>query len=241
SSDGPLLAAYHVTVLVALGAWVVYRRAVESLTRPGIGTIRISWPALALLAGLVAQDGSEAHVLAILPIVVAGFAYALDDAVTFHVAYVLIPVEVIAAVARVLDRPGDAILLAPAFVGALVASGFAHDLAGIRRTFARLSEVSGSAAWAVAAPLAFGLDVQTTVAWAVAGGVAVAWGLWRRYATVRYVGFALLFLLLGKVFLYDISGLEVAVRVLALIVVALSLLVISYGYARYRKRQAAAI
>lgn len=241
SSDGPLLAAYHVTVLVALGAWIVYRKSVETMTAPGLGTVRISWPALALLTGLVAQDWYETHVLAILPIVVAGFAYVLDDAVTFHIAYFLIPVEVIAAAARLLERPGDAVLLAPAFVGVLIASGFAHDLAGFRQALARVSEVSGSAAWLIAAPLAFGLDVQTTVAWAVAGGAAVAWGLWRKYATVRYIGFVLLFLVLGKVFLYDISGLEVAVRILALIVVAIALLGISYGYARLRKRQAAPI
>jgi len=240
SPNGPLLAVYHVSVLAALGLWFAYRKSVQSFVlHPRLDPVRFSMPAFALLAGLLAQDGSETHVLAFLPAIVAGIAYYLDDAITFNAAYFLAAAEVIAASARSLETPADALLLAPVFVGALVALGFVHDLWTPRRALARLLEVSGTTAWFVAMPLAFGVAAQTTIVWAIGGGVAVAWGLWRKHANLRYAGFALLFTVLGKVFLYDIAGLDIAVRILALVIVAASLLVLSYGYARYRKREAA--
>jgi hypothetical protein len=241
SANGPLLAVYHVSVLAALGIWFAYRKSVQSFVLdPRFDPVRFSAPAFALFIGLLAQDLSESVVFAFLPIVVAGIAYYLDDAITFNAAYFLAGAEGIAATSIRLDVPADALLMAPVLAGVLVAVGFVHELWTGRRALAKFTQVSGTIAWFGAAPIAFGVEAETTVAWALAGGVAVAWGLGRKHAYLRYAGFALLFAALGKVFLYDIAGLDIGVRILALVVVAASLLVLSYGYARYRRRQAAA-
>lgn len=239
SPNAPYLAAFHVGLIVALGAWIVRRKAVESLPILTSAGARISWPALALLSGLSAQGGSEAHLFAVLPLATVVIGYVLDDGVTFSAAYLAAAVQVSVAVLQVLRDPAAAVLVPLVFLASLLALGFVLELGTSRRLLARTGEATVGAAWAVAAAVAFGADVQTTVALTVVAAVAVGWGLWRKFPELRYIGFALFFAVLGKVFLYDIAGLDLSVRVLALIIVAACLLAISYGYARFRRREAA--
>lgn len=238
-TDRNLIAVYNVAVMVGLGVWIAYRRSVLALPRAAPReALYVSLPALAMLSGLLAQDSYVVAILAFLPPVVIAIAYMLDDAVTFNVAYFAFAAQAVFGVGIYLADPAEATLLLPVFAGALIALGFVLDLSRTRRTLATSIEVTGTASWFLAAPVAFGLEVQTTIAWAVAGGVAVGWGLWRSFALLRYVGFALFFAVLGKVFLFDIRGVPIEFRILGLIVVAISLLLISYGYARYRRKPA---
>ncbi len=240
-SNAPALATFHVAMALGLGVWIAYRksRALYPLWSPGL-SLRFSWPALALLTGLLAQDGSEAHVLLALPLAVLALGYYLEDPVTFHAAYVALAGQAAAGVSPFLEEPSEALLLLPVFAGALLGLGFSFDLSSTRKAFAILGELTAVTMWVLAALLAFGPGVETTIAWALVGGVAIAWGLWRKFAALRYLGILALFAVLGKAFLYDIAGLDISLRIVGLIVVAASLLAISYGYARYRKRFSAA-
>jgi hypothetical protein len=241
SAAGPLLAAYHVAVFAVLGSWVVYRKVVSSyVVGPGdADRLRVSLPGLALLVGLLAQGPEDVVVFAALPPLVAVVGYLLDDGVTFNAAFVAASVQTTAAAALFVESPTDAMPILLLFATALMAAGFSLELGSSRRVLARLSETTSSLMWFPVAPFVFGVHAETTAVWTVVGVVAVAWGLWRKFPQLRYLGFAHFFAVLGKVSLYDIAGLELSVRVFALVIVAGALLGISYGYARYRRKHAA--
>ncbi len=233
--NAALLAGYHVAFALAIGAWIAYARLRADPWKVAQGIeARVSWPALALLAPLLAQDLDTADLFLTVPLAVTAIAFYLDDPVAFSAGYIALAAQ--SYLAASLSLQARAVLLLPVFPAALVVLGCLLEVASHRRAIGRTSEFVGTASWFVVAPLAFGLRVETTIAWAAAGGVAVAWGLWRRFAPLRYAGFVLFFVVLGKVFLYDIAGLSIELRILGLIVVATSLLLISYGYARYRRR-----
>jgi uncharacterized membrane protein len=75
-----------------------------------------------------------------------------------------------------------------------------------------------------------------SIFWTVTGLVALWVGLRRRLRDLRLAGFGLLVLATGKVFLYDLSTLSSAWRVLSFIVLGLLLLVAALAYQRARRR-----
>jgi uncharacterized membrane protein len=70
--------------------------------------------------------------------------------------------------------------------------------------------------------------------WTLLGAVALLIGLSRRDAVIRVFGLALLGLATAKVFLFDLAALDVAYRVLSLIVLGVLLLASAYVYQRLR-------
>ena len=75
-------------------------------------------------------------------------------------------------------------------------------------------------------------QVALSVVWAVLGGVAVAVGLVRTVAPLRWFGLGLLALATGKVFLFDLASLDAVYRVMSFIVLGILLLLSSYAYRR---------
>jgi hypothetical protein len=75
-------------------------------------------------------------------------------------------------------------------------------------------------------------QVALSVVWAVLGGVAVAAGLVRAVAPLRWFGLGLLSLATAKVFLYDLASLDAVYRVMSFIVLGILLLLSSYAYRR---------
>ncbi|MFQ5883881.1 MAG: hypothetical protein ACE5IO_02135, partial [Thermoplasmata archaeon] len=128
--------------------------------------------------------------------------------------------------------------LLPFFASALIVLGLSLSLLSERKFLAETSQLVGVTTWFFISLLTFGTGVETTISWTALGALSVAWGLWRRFADLRYIGFFIFFAVLGKVFLYDIAGLAIEIRILGLVILAIALLAISYGYTQYRKKHA---
>jgi uncharacterized membrane protein len=75
-------------------------------------------------------------------------------------------------------------------------------------------------------------QVALSVVWAVLGGVAVAAGLVRALAPLRWFGLGLLALATAKVFLVDMAALDAVYRVMSFIVLGVLLLLSAYAYRR---------
>ncbi len=73
-------------------------------------------------------------------------------------------------------------------------------------------------------------QVALSILWAVLGGAAVVVGLWRSAALARGAGLALLGIVTAKVFVYDLSSLDAAYRVLSFIGLGVLLLISAYLY-----------
>lgn len=73
-------------------------------------------------------------------------------------------------------------------------------------------------------------QVTLSILWAVLGGVALVVGLWRQITLARGAGLALLAIVTAKVFVYDLSSLDAAYRVLSFIGLGVLLLVVAYFY-----------
>jgi uncharacterized membrane protein len=82
-------------------------------------------------------------------------------------------------------------------------------------------------------------QVALSVLWALLGAGAFVVGLSRRRILVRQAGLGLLALATAKVFVFDLSALDVAYRVLSLIALGVLLLGSAYLYQRLRVRDVA--
>jgi uncharacterized membrane protein len=94
------------------------------------------------------------------------------------------------------------------------------------------------------------VELNTLLHWKLrefqAGGLSVLWtifafaflagGIWKNLRPVRYVGLALFTVVVGKVFLFDLSHMPAIYRVLAFMVLGVLLLLGSYAYLRSSKR-----
>jgi uncharacterized membrane protein len=94
------------------------------------------------------------------------------------------------------------------------------------------------------------LEVNTLLYWKLRefqnGGLSVLWalfaiayiagGIWRDVRPLRFVGLILFAVILGKVFLNDLRGMEIAYRVIAFMVVGVALLLGSFAYMRANKK-----
>jgi uncharacterized membrane protein len=74
-----------------------------------------------------------------------------------------------------------------------------------------------------------------TIAWTVEGFALLAAGFALRERTFRVSGLGLLLVCLLKVFLIDLRGMDTLYRILSFIVLGVILLVVSFGYTRYRE------
>ncbi|MDR2862588.1 MAG: DUF2339 domain-containing protein [Puniceicoccales bacterium] len=79
----------------------------------------------------------------------------------------------------------------------------------------------------------FARGMSFTLAWGVFALCLVGAGLWRKAALARWVGLALLGVTLGKVFLFDLAGLENLYRVAVLLGTAVVAIVASLLYQRF--------
>ncbi|MDX1534279.1 MAG: hypothetical protein R3291_01505, partial [Thermoplasmata archaeon] len=86
------------------------------------------------------------------------------------------------------------------------------------------------------AALAYGLAVGTTLAWALVGGSLLLYGLVFGDPWVRYGGFVAVFAAVAKIFIADLVGVAIEIRIAALIVVAGLLLFVSFTYARLGRK-----
>ncbi len=73
-------------------------------------------------------------------------------------------------------------------------------------------------------------QVALSILWAILGGLTLVAGLWRGIGLIRGAGLALLALVTAKVFLYDLSSLDAAYRVLSFIGLGVLLLISAYLY-----------
>jgi hypothetical protein len=76
-------------------------------------------------------------------------------------------------------------------------------------------------------------QVALSILWSLAGGLAFVGGIVLRAAVLRLAGLALLGLATTKVFLYDLSSLDAAYRVVSFIGLGLLLLISSWAYQRW--------
>ena len=84
-------------------------------------------------------------------------------------------------------------------------------------------------------------QVGLSVIWALSGVVAFVAGLRYRRLEIRLAGLALLAVATGKVFLFDLSALDVAYRVVSLMALGLILLVSAALWQRMRPPPAAKV
>jgi uncharacterized membrane protein len=75
-------------------------------------------------------------------------------------------------------------------------------------------------------------DFSYSAIWLVYGAGLMMFGFWKRSKSARWQALALVAFTIGKVFLYDVSALEQAYRILSFIALGIVLLGISYGYHR---------
>jgi uncharacterized membrane protein len=80
-------------------------------------------------------------------------------------------------------------------------------------------------------------DLTLSLAWALYALILLAVGFGLRSRGLRGVSLALLAVTVGKVFLYDLSGLEDLYRVASLLGLAVSLVLVSLAYQRFVFRQ----
>ena len=69
--------------------------------------------------------------------------------------------------------------------------------------------------------------------WLLFGVALLALGFWRRAAALRHAGMALVCLVVAKVFLVDMAGLEGLLRVLSFLGLGAALLGLGYAYRRF--------
>jgi len=73
-------------------------------------------------------------------------------------------------------------------------------------------------------------DFAYSALWMIYGAVALVIGFWKRLAFLRWQALALIAITIGKVFLYDLSNLSGALRVLSFIGLGVLLMAISFMY-----------
>ncbi|HET6936366.1 MAG TPA: DUF2339 domain-containing protein [Candidatus Angelobacter sp.] len=78
----------------------------------------------------------------------------------------------------------------------------------------------------------FARNLSYSVIWLAYGAGLMLFGFWRRSAFVRWQAMALIAFTIGKVFLFDVSGLQQGYRILSFIALGVVLMGISYIYHR---------
>ena len=82
-------------------------------------------------------------------------------------------------------------------------------------------------------------EVAVSVAWAVYALALLALGMRRKQSGLRWASLVLLVIVIGKLFLFDLSELQGLYRVASFLGLAVSLLLVSFGYQRFVFRKSA--
>lgn len=83
-------------------------------------------------------------------------------------------------------------------------------------------------------------EVAVSVSWAVYALLLLALGMRRKQSGLRWASLVLLVIVIGKLFLFDLSELQGLYRVASFLGLAVSLLLVSFGYQRFVFRKAGA-
>ena len=76
-------------------------------------------------------------------------------------------------------------------------------------------------------------EVAVSVSWAVYALTLLALGMRRKQSGLRWASLVLLVIVIGKLFLFDLSELQGLYRVASFLGLAVSLLLVSFGYQRF--------
>jgi uncharacterized membrane protein len=211
--------------------------------------ITIGWfveaAVLLWIADRIQSDFLNAFAIAALALGVARLLF-VDDFYSQHLllnsrmAVHAVAIAVLALVAWYAARRGDD--------SGRVASGFAvialnllalialsrevADYYSRALTATRLPATWTPGEWSTTRNIVIARDFTFSALWMGYGAMLMVIGFWRRSAFVRWQALALIAATTAKVFIYDVSQLDRAYRILSFIVLGIILLAISFGYQR---------
>lgn len=168
------------------------------------------------------------------PVLLLGLAYVRGDLILLHVN-ALVAVLLLSFYLATLQLERVPVALTAGIGLGLAAFGW--EL-GHKRLLSTPTMLVAEAYVLLGAAFAYGPAVATTLAWALAGGSLLLYGLVYRDRWVRYGGFVAVFAAVGKIFAADLVGVAIEIRIAALIVVAGLLLAVSFAYARVGRKDA---
>lgn len=119
-------------------------------------------------------------------------------------------------------------VLALVGLGHEIADYYARQIAEVHPIFGRWNP----AEWADVRRVEIARDFTYSALGMAYGAMLMSLGLWRRSAFVRWQALVLIAATIGKVFVYDVSELDRAYRILSFIVLGVLLLAISFVYQR---------
>jgi uncharacterized membrane protein len=80
--------------------------------------------------------------------------------------------------------------------------------------------------------------LSLSVVWAIYGGAMLLYGIWHENRLLRRMALGLLSLTIAKVFIFDIAGLDKIYRIAAFFILGAILLVVSFKYQQWQRREA---
>ncbi|MEE9593523.1 MAG: hypothetical protein V3W28_08080, partial [Thermoplasmata archaeon] len=233
--DDPTTVLFSVVPLAVFTLWLVvefFRPQSQKLEIPS-GTLRVE-PLLLLISVVTfALDFGGPPLYLVPPILLVGLSYVRGSLVTFHLNTLLAVVLLSFYLATLGLEAVPVALLAGIGLGL---SALGWELKRWRLLSTPTMLLAGAYVL-LGASCAYGPAVGTTLAWALAGGSFLLYGLVYRDRWVRYGGFVAVFAAVGKIFVADLVGVPIAIRIAALIVVAGLLLAVSFGYARLGRKE----
>ncbi len=100
--------------------------------------------------------------------------------------------------------------------------------------FERSVPTATEAGWATLADLRDEQQLALSLVWLFYSVVLMVFGFWRSNRGTRLMAIGLFSITIVKIFLYDLSSLETAYRIVSFVVLGAILLGVSYGYQRYK-------
>ena len=170
------------------------------------------------------------------PVLLVGLAYQRGDLVLLHLN-ALVAVLLLSFYLATLQLERVPVALTAGMGLGLAAFGWEM---GHKRLLSTPTMLVAEAYVLLGAAFSYGPAVGTTLAWALAGGSLLLYGLVYRDRWVRYGGFVAVFAAVGKIFVADLVGVAIEIRIAALIVVAGLLLLVSFTYARVGRKDVVA-
>lgn len=166
------------------------------------------------------------------PVLLVGLAYYRGDLTLLHLN-ALVAVLLLSFYLATLQLGQVPVALTAGMGLGLAALGWEM---GRKRLLSTPTMLVAEAYVLLGAAFSYGPAVGTTLAWALAGGSLLFYGLVYRDRWVRYGGFVAVFAAVGKIFVADLVGVAIEIRIAALIVVAGLLLLVSFTYARVGRK-----
>jgi hypothetical protein len=100
--------------------------------------------------------------------------------------------------------------------------------------FERYADATRNGSPEMLADLRDGQQLALSIVWLLYSVVLMTFGFWRSNRGLRLIAFGLFGITILKIFLYDLSSLETAYRIVSFIGLGAILLGVSYGYQRYK-------